>query len=182
MYNYMKLNGFKVDSKERKLTHLMKVDKFTAFSSYYLWFLIDTCHFVIDDIDKLLIFSKHDGFNSFVTEFMNRRIESKLEKNVGKEMFFKTSLNGSYGYDGKNTEKYTKASIKDLESTFTAQLYPSFVDSRKIGDNKYLVSYNPDTFKVDTCIQEAYLTLDNAKFWYLNFIYNFMHKCLEFTL
>ena len=179
MYNYMKENGFKTDSKERKLTQLLKVDKFTAFSSYYLWFLIDRCHFVIDDIETVLLFDKHDGFNAFVNEFMNNRIKAKLEHNVGKEMFFKTSLNGSYGYDGKNTEKYTKSVIKDKDGTFTAQLYPSFVDSRKIGDNKYLVSYNPDTYTVDTCIQEAFFTLDNAKYWYLNFIYNFMYKCFD---
>jgi hypothetical protein len=35
------------------------------------------------------------------------------------------------------------------------------------------------TFKCKTCIQEGYFTLDNAKFWYLNFYYNFMTKCLD---
>ena len=58
----MKDNGFMIDKKERKLTQLMGVDKFTAFSSYHLWLLMDRCHFVIDDIDTILVFSKHDGF------------------------------------------------------------------------------------------------------------------------
>ena len=39
---------------------------------------------------------------------------------------------------------------------------------------KTLKSYN-----CDTCIHEAYFTLDNAKYWYLVFIYEFMYKCLD---
>jgi hypothetical protein len=38
---------------------------------------------------------------------------------------------------------------------------------------------NPKTFKCKTPLAEGYFTLDNAKFWYLNFIYNFMYKCLD---
>ena len=38
---------------------------------------------------------------------------------------------------------------------------------------------DPKTYKCDTCLQEAVFTLDNAKFWYLNFVYNFMYKCLD---
>jgi hypothetical protein len=50
-YNFMKANGIKVDKEERKLTQLLSThDQFMSFSSYYLWFLIDICHFVIDDI------------------------------------------------------------------------------------------------------------------------------------
>jgi hypothetical protein len=50
-----------------------------------------------------------------------------------------------------------------------------------INDQYYLVSVKPRNFRCDTCIQEAYFTLDNAKFWYLNFVYNFMYKCLDMS-
>jgi hypothetical protein len=43
MYNYMKDNKLSVDKEERKLTQLLNTNgEFMAFSSYYLWFLIDT--------------------------------------------------------------------------------------------------------------------------------------------
>jgi hypothetical protein len=112
---------------------------------------------------------------------MNNRIEAMLQKNKGKEQFCKTSLNGSYGYDGKNTEKYVRTAIKNKSQTFQAQIFDNFVSSRMINEDSYLVSYNPRNFHCDTCLQEAFFTLDNAKFWYLNFVYNFMYKCLDMS-
>jgi hypothetical protein len=50
--------------------------QYMTFSSYYLWFLIDDCHFIIDDIKQLITFNKHIKFNTFVNEFMNKRIEA----------------------------------------------------------------------------------------------------------
>lgn len=179
MYNYMKSNELSVDNKERKLTQLLKIDEYTAFSSYYLWFLIDRCHFIIDSIKSIQLYTKHMGFHNFVTTFMNERINAMKSHNKGKEQFCKTSLNGSYGYDGKNTEKYTKSVMKNRDQTFMAQLYPSFVSSRKLDNDCFMVTYNPKSFRCDTCLQEAFFTLDNAKYWYLNFIYNFMYRCLD---
>ena len=68
----------------------MEITEYTAFSSYYLWFLVDRCHFVIDGVKSLQIYSKHTAFNNFVTSFMNERIEAMKEHNKGKEMFCKT--------------------------------------------------------------------------------------------
>jgi hypothetical protein len=180
MYDYMQKNKLKTDTEETKLTMLLSThDQFMSFSSYYLWFLIDYCHFIIDDIKSIILFTKHDKFNNFVNEFMNNRIKAKLAKNNGLEQFCKTSLNGSYGYDGKNTEKYTKTVIKNKDQTYVSQISDSFISSRQINDDAFFVTYNPRSFKCDTCIQESYFTLDNAKFWYLNFVYNFMYKCLD---
>ncbi|KAA6378941.1 MAG: hypothetical protein EZS28_025532 [Streblomastix strix] len=55
------------------------------------------------------------------------------------------------------------------------------MNDRKLADNLYAVQYNPKNCKSNTCLQVAYFTLDNAKYWYLNFIYNFMYKCLDMT-
>jgi hypothetical protein len=110
---------------------------------------------------------------------MNERIKAMIDKNKGKEQFCKTCLNGSYGFDGKNTEKYHKLVVKDREQTFASQINANFVSTRELSPNDYLVTYNPRSFKCDTCIQESYFTLDNAKFWYLNFVYNFMYRCLD---
>jgi hypothetical protein len=65
----------KKGGKERRLTQLLSThDQFMAFSSYYLFFLIDECHFVIDDVQAIATFSKTTCFNKFVTTFMGRRI------------------------------------------------------------------------------------------------------------
>ena len=179
MYNYMQTNHIPTDKQEKKLTMLLSThDQYMSFSSYYLWFLIDTCHFIIDDVQSIILFDKHTGFNKFVKEFTKGRI-SNIGISKGRELFYKTCLNGSYGYDGKNTEKYTKTTIKKKNDTYLAQIYTNFVDTRKINDDCFAVTFNPRNYKCDTCIQEAFFTLDNAKFWYLNFIYNFMYKCLD---
>ena len=73
-------------------------------------------------------------------------------------------MNGSYGFDAKNTEKYTKTQIKNRSDTIIAQIFPEFVDSRKLNNNQYIVSRKPKYYKCDTPIQEALFTLDNAKY------------------
>jgi hypothetical protein len=77
MYNYMKENGMKVDGENVKLTQLLDThlcksgrnDKndigFIAISSYYLWFLIDN-GFMIDDIKRIMTFSKHTGLKDLL--------------------------------------------------------------------------------------------------------------------
>jgi hypothetical protein len=110
---------------------------------------------------------------------MNNRIEAMKANNKGKEQFCKTSLNGSYGYDGLNTEKYTRTKLLNKSQTFSHQIFDNHVNTRPLSDDSYLVTYNPRTFKCETCLQESFFTLDNAKFWYLNFVYNFMYKCLD---
>ena len=50
---------------------------------------------------------------------------------------------------------------------------------RKIGDDSYHVLQKDKYYRCDTCLQEAFFTLDNAKYWYLVFIYDFMMKCLD---
>lgn len=179
MYDYMKTNQLPHDKKEEKLTMLLSThEQYMSFSSYYLWFLIDTCHFVIDDVKSIIYFTKHDRFNKFVKTFTNERIKN-IGVSKGRELFCKTCLNGSYGYDAKNTEKYTKSSIKNKDQTYLCQVFNNFVSTRKMTEDKYILTYNPKSYKCDTPVQEAYFTLDNAKFWYLNFVYNFMYKCLD---
>ena len=90
----MKLN---VNKREKKLTQLLSTNnEYMTFSSYYLWFLMDRCHFIIDDIKWISIWSKHNGFEPFVTKLTEKRNKAKVDKNNGLEMFCKTKFNGSY--------------------------------------------------------------------------------------
>jgi hypothetical protein len=180
MYEYMKNNGIPTDKTERKLTQLLSTnDKFMTFSSYYLWFLIDTCHFIIDDIKVMYVYTKHTAFKNFVVKNMNRRQEAKLNKDEARDTFYKLVLNGSYGYDIMNEENFTKSSICDRNKTFLRQLSPYFSSTRKLNDNQYQVQMVPQTYECKTPIIQGFFTLDNAKFWYLNFIYNFLYKCID---
>ncbi|KAA6374687.1 MAG: hypothetical protein EZS28_029787 [Streblomastix strix] len=38
---------------------------------------------------------------------------------------------------------------------------------------------SPRQLKCNKPLQEAEFTLDNSKFWYLNFVYNFLYKCVD---
>ena len=79
MYNYMVENDIPIDKKERKLTQLASTgDEYMSFSSYYLWYLMDRFHFVIDDIQTLLVFDKNTCFGEFANTFMENR--QKAEK------------------------------------------------------------------------------------------------------
>jgi hypothetical protein len=182
MYNYMKKVGISTDKKERKLTQLIDTNgEYMAFSSYYLWFLMDRCNFVIDDIKSITLFSAHDKFKTFVTEFMDKRIEAILARNGGQDKFRKLCLNGSYGYDIMNEENFGKTKLKNKSQTFHEVMKDTYKTARKLNDDLYQVMVSANTFGCKTCIQEGFFTLDNAKFWYLNFIYNFMYKCLDMS-
>ena len=200
MYKYMVDNNLAVDQKQRKLTMLLSTHPsvenknkpdpedstaelippgYMLFSSYYLWFLMDTCHFVIEDIRYIVTFTKHEGFQPFVKTFMENRQQAIKDNNRGLDLFCKISLNGSYGYDGMNAEKWTKSKIVNKQHTLKSQLRDTFISTRKIADDSYIVESESKVFGCTTCIQEAFFTLDNAKYWYLNFVYNFMYKAFD---
>jgi hypothetical protein len=66
MYDHIVKNNLPHDKSEHKLTQLLSThDQFMSFGMYELWFLIDECHFVSDEIDTLITFTKHDKFNDF---------------------------------------------------------------------------------------------------------------------
>ena len=175
----MKNNNIKTDIPSRKLTQLAEVTEFTSFSSYYLWYLMDRFHFVIDDIEDLLVFDKNSCFSKFTNTFMNERQKAGLEGKKGKDMFCKISLNGSYGYDAMNTAKFNKSRIQNKHRAQCSALSASYRSMRQLGDDCYQVMMQNSTYKCDTCIQEAFFTLDNAKYWYLVFMYDFMNRCLD---
>jgi hypothetical protein len=48
-----------------------------------------------------------------------------------------------------------------------------------LNEDKYIVEKNYRSYTVDTALQEAVFTLDNVKFWYIKFVYDFMYKCID---
>jgi hypothetical protein len=187
MFDYMVKNKMKTGNIERKLTQLADTNnEFMSFSSYYLWYLIDKFHFIITDIKSLIVFSKQDEFGSFVNEFSFQRWKNMVNKSA-KENFFKISLNGSYGHDGMNTENYSKSFIQNEARANTSKLSDQFKNIRQLVDKEkdqtydsiYQVDMDSDKFKCQTPLQQAYFTLDNAKYWFLVFIYEFMYNCMD---
>jgi hypothetical protein len=76
-----------------------------------LWFLIDTCNFIIDDIRVMYVYEKHTGFRSFTEEMTKLRQRAKFHGDGAGDEFYKLVLNGSYGYDITNEEKFCKSYI-----------------------------------------------------------------------
>jgi hypothetical protein len=67
----------------------------------------------------------------------------------------------------------------DKDKAFMAQCFPNFKGARQLNEDKYIVEKNYRRYTVDTALQEAVFTLDNAKFWYIKFVYDFMYKCID---
>jgi hypothetical protein len=80
-------------------------------------------------------------------------------------------LNSSYGFDIKNNENFDKVKICTYNQTN--------LHTNQISDDLFMVHYKPKSFKCDTPIQCGYFTLDNAKFAYLSFYYEFLTKCMD---
>jgi hypothetical protein len=83
---YNRLRDSKTCKSVRKLVQLMYTNgEFMSFSTYYLWFLIDSCHFQIDDVDELALFARTNCFEKWYEKMMNKRMEYMLQKNSGGE-------------------------------------------------------------------------------------------------
>ncbi|KAA6389896.1 MAG: hypothetical protein EZS28_014580 [Streblomastix strix] len=108
-----------------------------------------------------------------------KRQQAMREGNQAKQLYFKNIVNSSYGADGQNNEKFDKIGIYNKQQTFLKQLNKGFTNTRKICEDRYLGSINPDSFAAHKCLQESVFTQDNSKFWYLCFTYFFLYKCID---
>jgi hypothetical protein len=189
MYDFMNEHEFPVNKKDRKLTQLLNTNgEFMSFKNYYLWFLLDSCYFEIDGVHQIYVFEINKAFNTFGLGFIKNKLESKDE--VG-GFFFKIGLNGSYGFDGMNEEKFTKCQILRPGKTNQKQISSNFVSLKRFFDEVvdeggdvvreafYQVQMRPSTFHCKTALTQAFFTLDNSKFWLLTFLNNFMFRCLD---
>jgi hypothetical protein len=110
---------------------------------------------------------------------MEERMKAIEEKNDGYGTFCKNILNAAYGKDGMNKSKYSKVIIMDQKKAFFSQCFPEFKGSRAISNNRYIVEKNYKIYSVNTAIQETVFTLNNAKFWYIKFVYDFIYRCID---
>jgi hypothetical protein len=172
----------KVDKKERKLTQLTDThNEYRLTNNYMLWFLIDTCHFVIDSIRVMYVYEKHTGFRAFTEEMTRLRQEAKLRGDGAGDEFYKLVLNGSYGYDIMNEEKFSNSQVVTKSIVAMKVFSPYFMSARPLNENYYQVQMEKETYNCKTPLVQGFFILENAKFWYFNFIYNFMYKCLDMT-
>jgi hypothetical protein len=90
-------------------------------------------------------------------------------------------MNASFGFDILNEEKYTKTKLCDYTETMEAQRRANFMHTRIINNNLNIVTYRSGFYKCNTCIQEGVFTMDNAKYAYCSFVYDFMYRCLDMS-
>jgi hypothetical protein len=180
---------------DRKLTNLAStMNEYMSFSTYYLEFLLQDCHFIIDELKSMSVYNSNTAYNVFTNYFFNERIRAKKEGNKLRDQFCKIVLNSSYGMDALNTEKYNRTVIVDRNQAFINQLKDTFVSTETLKKTKsfssksndlvddsesYVQQLKPQSINCKTALASAYFTLDNGKYWILNFIYNVLYKCLD---
>jgi hypothetical protein len=166
--------------KERKLTQLLStMNQYMEFTNYYLWYLIDRCGLIIDDVQELTTFTKHKGFENFVSTFMGERMEAIQNENTGKDKYCKMILNAAFGKDGMNTANYNKTHILNTNAALLKHTSPNFMSDRQVSDDLYTVSMSPSTYSIKTPLQCAVWTLDNAKYWYIKLYYDLLIKVFD---
>ncbi|KAA6402881.1 MAG: hypothetical protein EZS28_001593 [Streblomastix strix] len=181
MYNKMKSQGLTVDKSTTKLTALLSThNQFMCFTSYILWFLIDYCDLIIDDIDSIALFDKHLGFESFACTMMAKRQDAISQHNDTKSLYYKQILNSAFGGEGQNQAKFDKISFNNARHASIKQLNQCHKATRKLSDDiynpdgslseeaQYMVSESPRQFKCNKPLQEAVFTLDNSKVHFCN--------------
>ncbi|KAA6378570.1 MAG: hypothetical protein EZS28_025906 [Streblomastix strix] len=110
---------------------------------------------------------------------MNLRQQAKDAKNEGLGKFCKLILNSAFGGDAFNSEKYSNTRLLSANKTFVQHMMSGFIHSTELNDDLYAVQVDKESCRCNTCLQVAYFVLDSAKFWYVNFIYNFMKKAYD---
>jgi hypothetical protein len=87
-------------------------------------------------------------------------------------------------------KKFSSSILCDADKTFLKQLLPYFSSTRKllnelknehdnvVRPNLFQIQMTPKMFNCKTFIIQNFFTLENAKFLYLNFIYNFFLNTL----
>jgi hypothetical protein len=180
MFETMKKCGYPINKKDRKLCMLTStMDQYCGMKTYRLWFLIDYLRLIIDDVKSLILFSKHKSFKPFVTTFMEERKKALGAGDDAKQKFCKLVLNGNTEFESLNFERFTKTRLLNAERTFSAHQYSNFRGTTPITDNLFAVEVDPQVVSPKTPLQSAVFTLDNSKFWMLNFVYRNLKPNLD---
>ncbi len=93
---------------------------------------------------------------------MNARQKSELEGTKGDEFFCKIALNGSYGYDIMNTEKYPKVITGNKTDAGHHYQKQTFEDYLVICNDTRLISLEGEQYQCNTYVREGFLKVDNA--------------------
>ncbi|KAA6395106.1 MAG: hypothetical protein EZS28_009373 [Streblomastix strix] len=180
IYENMIRNNMQHIVEESKLMMLLLThDQYMQFYNYYLWFLIDRCHLVIDDIKQVIVFAKHCAFNEFVKTNINQRCKAHIEGNKGEELKNKLEANTTFGYDSINTEKYQDFRLCNKKNVWKHHMSNTFLTDKQISENCFIVELEKKRCQCSTPLQVAYFTMDNSKYFYLNAFYNFLTPCLD---
>ncbi|KAA6399114.1 MAG: hypothetical protein EZS28_005362 [Streblomastix strix] len=143
---------------------------------------------------QISLFDGHLEFESFACTMMSKRQEAISQHNDTESLYYKQILKSAFGGEGQNNAKFDKISFNNARDASIQQLKQEHKATRKLSDDiynsdgkvideaQYIVNESPRQFKCNQPFQEAVFTLDNSKFWYLNFVYNFLYKCIDMVV
>jgi hypothetical protein len=98
----------------------------------------------------MYVYENHTGFRSFTEEMTKLRQESKLWGDGAGDEFYKLVLNGSYGYDIMNEEKFSKCSIYNRNTAALKVFSPYFMSARRLNENYYQVQMEREIYNCKT--------------------------------
>jgi hypothetical protein len=93
----------------------------------------------------MYVYEKHTGFRTFTEEMTKLRQQSKLNRDSAGDEFYKLVLNGSYGYDIMNEEKFSKCFVCNSVTSESKQYSSHFLSARKLNENNYQVKMENST-------------------------------------
>ncbi|KAA6399565.1 MAG: hypothetical protein EZS28_004910 [Streblomastix strix] len=98
---------------------------------------VDYCHFIIDDVEEIVLFTKHTAFKSFVEVMAEKCYQAMREGNQAKQLYFKNIVNSSYGADGQNNEKFDKIAISGSIIEGYKQQFKLAIKDQEFWDEHY---------------------------------------------
>jgi hypothetical protein len=90
-------------------------------------------------------------------------------------------LNAAFGKVGMNTANYNKSITCDAKTALLKHSNPHFMSSTAITEDLYTVQLSQQSYSVKTPLQCAVWTLDNAKYWYIKLVYDFMVHAFDMS-
>ncbi len=148
------------------------------FTSYLRWLLEHGVK--VYNITSFYQFHCAPILAGYVEEMKNRRTEADLAGNSVQVSLCKTRVNGVYGASITNPKNHKRTTFTQGRDNLTRHLFdPFLVNIEELTKDLYEVTTRPRTLEYKTPATIGHIILQNAKFYLLSFIYDFLHKFLD---
>jgi hypothetical protein len=93
----------------------------------------------------MYVYEKHTGFRAFTEEMTRLRQEATLRGDGAGDEFYKLVLNGSYGYDIINEEKFFKFQVV-IKKVAALKVFFYFMSAPPFNENFYQIQMEKEIY------------------------------------